>query len=984
MTNRFRFLIVVACCAALGRATVTAAPAAEPRPPNARIAIEDGPDGAAERLLDEAGALPIPVAVRVVVPSEALDAAPNNKIAARLAALQRRHVPVWLSLPAPAAQEDVERWRTSLRSLLEKHGSALTILEVRIDREPARVAIFAVQLAATEVRAAHDAIRLALGGSAMTDAARRSEIYSTSLAPYLDLLAVPEGADAGIADWLRPIDPLAAIALIPGAAGGTADDPARRMLDGVLQDLGTDVAIHAWLAADVSSAALRRLTPLAELLTHEISILDEQGVGLALTTAGPDVTASVRHRLLFDDRTFSTYLVYWGAASPAPLEISLTLPVEGVPGVHDLTTGAHVSAAGYTRDQTTGRVRAAAPLSGHPMLVDFNEGATDAMAERSGVSAERQLSIGEIIARHQQQQRAQDALVRNYIAHARMQQHFRPAVTDPGYDVVTENRYFVTSDGVEWEELAFSVNGSKWGNDRPPFPLLQPEKVLSLPLQLRFDEGYSYQLSGTEQVDGVECYVVRFAPVRKDSSLYRGTVWIDRRTFARIRVQAVQGGLAAPVVSNEETLHYRAVSIGNRPVFLFDRMTARQIVLIAGRNLLVEKSVEFSDFRVNDPEFERARASAREGDRVMYRETDRGLRYYIKENGRRVVSDRATTHAKAMAMGVTFDPSYAFPLPMLGIDYLNFEFGSKDTQLALLFAGVLAAGNIQRPKLGSTKLDASVDFFAIAPPSSDRIYEASGEAEAERVLTWPLSTGLNVGWQATPFQKISTQYQFRFDGYVRDTTTAETFTVPSSTITQGIGGAWEYRRGGYSLVANGTWFARAAWKPWGLPQTPAASISPGLPGVPGTTPRTYAKYQASLSRDVFFKGFQKIHLNASWFGGRDLDRFAKYQFGLFDDTRIHGVPSSGVRDGELAMVRGSYSLNIFEQYRLDLFVDQAWGRDDPGRGAWQPISGFGVGVNVRAPWSTILRVDFGKSLLPARYGSLGSTTLQILLLKPLR
>ena len=84
------------------------------------------------------------------------------------------------------------------------------------------------------------------------------------------------------------------------------------------------------------------------------------------------------------------------------------------------------------------------------------------------------------------------------------------------------------------------------------------------------------------------------------------------------------------------------------------------------------------------------------------------------------------------------------------------------------------------------------------------------------------------------------------------------------------------------------------------------------------------------------------------------------------------------------MVRGSYSLNIFEQYRLDLFVDQAWGRDDPGRGAWQPISGFGVGVNVRAPWSTILRVDFGKSLLPPRYGSLGSSTLQILLLKPLR
>jgi hypothetical protein len=138
-----------------------------------------------------------------------------------------------------------------------------------------------------------------------------------------------------------------------------------------------------------------------------------------------------------------------------------------------------------------------------------------------------------------------------------------------------------------------------------------------------------------------------------------------------------------------------------------------------------------------------------------------------------------------------------------------------------------------------------------------------------------------------------------------------------------------------------------------------------------------------VSRD-FFKGFHKVHLNAAWFGGRDLDRFAKYQFGMFDDTRIHGVPASGVRYGELAMVRGSYSLDILQQYRVDLFVDRAWGRDDPGHGLWDPISGFGVALNLRAPWNTMLRVDVGKSLLPARYATLGSTTLQILLLKPLK
>src|SRR5258705_11498590 len=100
-------------------------------------------------------------------------------------------------------------------------------------------------------------------------------------------------------------------------AGSTAaaDDPARRVVDGVLQDLGTDVVMHAWRAADVTPVALRALGSLADLLAHEVSILDPVGVSLSLTRGTQDVTGSLRTRLLFDERTFSTYLLYWGEAS---------------------------------------------------------------------------------------------------------------------------------------------------------------------------------------------------------------------------------------------------------------------------------------------------------------------------------------------------------------------------------------------------------------------------------------------------------------------------------------------------------------------------------------------------------------------------------------------------------------------------------------------------------------------------------------------
>jgi hypothetical protein len=650
------------------------------------------------------------------------------------------------------------------------------------------------------------------------------------------------------------------------------------------------------------------------------------------------------------------------------------LPVDGVPVVLDLVAGTRAAVAGYQRDTAAARSRAALSLTGRPMVVNFSEGAQTQFVDRTGVSAERPLAVEEIIARHRQHQARHDAVLHHYRALARMEQHFRPSLTDTGFDVVTENEYFVDDNGVEWEERSFSVNGSKWGSDRPPFPLLQPEKVLSLPLELRLDQDYRYALDGIERVGDADCYRVRFEPTRQDTALYRGTVWIDRHSFARRRIHAIQTRTSAPVVSNEEVHTYEPVTdIDGFALLLLSKLTARQIILIAGRNLLLEKAATFRAFRVNDSEFAEAREAARQGPSVMYRDTERGVRYYVKEGEKRVISERATASARALAMGVLVDPSFAFPLPIFGINYLDFEVrGRSDTQFALLFGGVLAAGNLQRPKLGGSNVDVSVDFFGIAAPASDRLFVQGEERESEALLTWPLSTGINVGWQYTAFQKAQVNYQLRYDPFVRDRTTAESFVVPSSTVTQGVGGLWEYKRGGYSVAANGTYYTRADWRSWG----PADALVTDAP-------RTYWKYAVHATRDFFVDAFQKIHLNGSYFGGERLDRFSRYQFGMFDDTRIHGVPASGVRFDRLGMIRGSYSFNIFEQYRLDLFAEQAWGQDLTLDRSWQPLTGLGFAVNLRAPWNTILRADVGKSLLPDRYEAAGSTVFQVMLLKPL-
>ncbi|MES1254946.1 MAG: hypothetical protein ABUS56_05020, partial [Acidobacteriota bacterium] len=456
-------------------------------------------------------------------------------------------------------------------------------------------------------------------------------------------------------------------------------------------------------------------------------------------------------------------------------------------------------------------------------------------------------------------------------------------------------------------------------------------------------------------------------------ALYRGTVWIDRQTFARVKIRAAQTRLSGPVVSNDETQLFSPVgTMSGRAIVLPVQLRNEQVFLIAGRTVLVERDVHLTDLRLNPDGFEGSRAEARAGNRVMYRDTSDGVRYLVKRGDTRVVSNELTTSAKAFALGTNIDPSFDLPLPIGGLNILDFNFLQRDMQFALLFGGVIAAGNIQHPNLWGGKFDASLDFFGFALKSNDDLFDQQGKRAGQRVNRIPLSTGLNVGYQIDPFQKVTARYELKYDAYFRDASTAADFVVPHNTVTNGEGVGYEYRRLGYSFAGNATAYQRVGWSAWGA--SDAAGFHPG--------DRTYLRYDAGLSKDFILATFHTIHLNGTYFGGSQLDRFSMYQFGLFDPTRMHGVPSA-VRFGELGMVRGSYSFNLFEQYRFDLFLDYAKGRDPQGDNVWRDVVGTGVRTNFRTPHDTILQVDAGRSVLPGIYRGAGSFVLQVLLLKPL-
>jgi hypothetical protein len=202
---------------------------AEPLPQTpARLAIEDD-RGAALQALGRAGTLPFPVAVHVAASAGEFD----DELSRRLAPLAERKVPIWLSVRAPDRLEDADPWRTSLRRLLDRHGSDLTAFEVVVNAQPPSLAAYAVRLASTELGALRGVARLALGGPAMADRVRREQIYTADIAPYIDVLSVTEEAWEDATGLLARIDPNAKLAIMAANVGGK--DAKQRLLEIILR-----------------------------------------------------------------------------------------------------------------------------------------------------------------------------------------------------------------------------------------------------------------------------------------------------------------------------------------------------------------------------------------------------------------------------------------------------------------------------------------------------------------------------------------------------------------------------------------------------------------------------------------------------------------------------------------------------------------------------------------------------------------------------
>ncbi len=582
--------------------------------------------------------------------------------------------------------------------------------------------------------------------------------------------------------------------------------------------------------------------------------------------------------------------------------------------------------------------------------------------EKVTVADERTMPVEEILRRLQAFEDAQNRSLDHYTAVNTTHLRFGAGAGVQSLEATLEGPFFFRQgEGFDWAWKTFYINGIRWkGKSIPEIPLVQPEKAAVLPIEISFTREYTYRLVGSETIDGRDCWVVEFRPSGSpdESKLYRGRVWIDKQIYARVRSRAVQLGLEGEVLSNEEILHYAPVDASGQPApwsndsFILPlKLTGQQLISVVNATTLVERETELSNVTVNGPGFEDQRAAVMDSDVTMVRDTDKGLRYLVKKEGTegRVVQETFDTSRLFAIGGVFYDDSLDYPLPLAGANYLDFNYRGTGNQLNLFFAGALATVNYADPRLAGSKWDLGGNAFLLAVPTTDKQYRDGVEQPGEEVEGRTGNVSIKVGRPLGNFVKLGAEYQASYRAYKTTSNTAASFEAPSDHVLHTAELKARFARSGYSLNLSGSYSRRSTWEPWGAPGNP--EYSPDQ--------KDYLLWKAALAKSWYLPKFQKIGVEIDSVGGSDLDRFSKYGFGFFGDTRVHGFPSGQVRAEKATLGHLSYGFEIGEVFRIEAVGDVALATDSVSGLDNDLLAGAGIQGTFLGPWETVINLDVG-------------------------
>ena len=603
------------------------------------------------------------------------------------------------------------------------------------------------------------------------------------------------------------------------------------------------------------------------------------------------------------------------------------------------------AADGRRLDASPGSAAACRADADYVLLVARAPAGGDRVFEQVSVTGRAGLRVEEIIARWQTAREAERALLDNYSVPCFLVLHFEVTNLSMAFDVALELDQFWSRTGVnDWVQTAFRVNGVKLRRGQAfPLPQLEPDKVVTKPLELRIDEKYVYELLGTDTVDGRVCYVVGIRPEEAADSLYSGKVWIDGVDFRQVRLHLEQRDGKNNVAAHVETQSFSRVKDGQgREFTLISAIDAEDQVNIAGRSVTLEKRYRFGVYAVNTDDFPARLAAARTSGDPMFRDTEEGLRSLKRQGNELVVESAPGKVIKAALGGVLYDGGRSYPVPLAGISWVDFDFRGTGTQLSAFFAGPLFVADLSRQVNKSFRW--GVDLSLSALPNTFAEYEGSEELTDRRIRNFQQWVGGLLSWQVTSALALSTQFDMYHDLYQATDETDPAYRVPASGITLANYGEAKYAKKGFSAMAAVEHGTRVGWREYGYPDDPT---EPFLDN--------WTRYSIEVSQHLYAGRLTRGGISAGYFGGHNLDRFSRYTPSFFERPAINGLPSGVGAYDEITTLGGYYGFNVLDLAKLQGAYTHAWTRNKSEGNELKQFDGLNFSLGIAGPFGTFVQ-----------------------------
>jgi hypothetical protein len=410
--------------------------------------------------------------------------------------------------------------------------------------------------------------------------------------------------------------------------------------------------------------------------------------------------------------------------------------------------------------------------------------------------------------------------------------------------------------------------------------------------------------------------------------------------------------LKGDTLSNVQTEYYRAVPSAPDLALPLE-IKANQVFSTAGRTTMVTRYIKLTDVVLDPPDFQTKLEEAYASDAQMVRDTDSGLRYLVRDPdqpAQRVVQEKLTRRSLFGLAGAFYQRSSDYPVPLLGVQYFDFDMWGKNKQLSVFFAGALLFGNYTDPSFLGSRFDLGADVFAVAFPFTEQNYVDGVEIPEESIKHLPALFQVNLGHPIGTYLKASLGLSANWDNYQRDDDTGPLFVTPVDTWTLGAELRLTWNQEGYTISVKNGYYSRVEWEPWGNPLT--SGYNPDQ--------KDYWKLSADFRKTFHFADFRRLALVATYYNGAHLDRFSQWDFGPFGPSRLYGFPGGSVRADSGGVLNLSYGLNIENIVRFEIGYDQALITNAQQGYENTYFSGAGFTTSFNGPWdNTRIRAEIG-------------------------